>query len=174
MGTMKKIALTSAIGMSLAAGAAFAAPSAKMQGAADAKAKEIRVAVNNGAALVCNQENLKIAKAAVAEKGNAKGAELNAQVRDAVFAASQKYNLVADCMPLTLAQESSNIVTGMNSAKAGVLGKAPLAGAGALGGLFGGAGIASALVPLAVLGGVAAVASSDSDNKCASGDTSCE
>lgn len=164
MGTMKKIALTSAIGLTLLSGAALAAAPQGMQSAADSKAKEISTAVNSGVELSCKDASLRISKAAVSKKNKLQGVQLNAAVRDATHLAAVRNGIAGDCVTVTLASETSNIVTGIGPQKAAVIGKAGGAGAvGGLAGLLGGAGVASALVPLAVLGGIAAVASSDND-----------
>ena len=162
MSTIKRIALASAVSMTMLSSISFAAVSGQMQGAANAQAQAITKAVNvSNASIQCKQATLRIASAAKAKAGNVKGAALRTSIMEATSNAATKFGIAADCVtPVNVAKAASQL-TGMYPATGPTMG---LAKAGAASGTTTGMGGMGALAGIAGLVGIAAViASSDDD-----------
>ena len=155
MSTIKRMALASAISMSLLSSVSFAAVSGQMQGAANAQAQAITKAVNvSKATIQCKQATLRIASAAKAQGGKLKGAELRSAIMEATSTAASKFGIEAGCVtPVNVASAASRL-TGMYPASGPSMG---LAKAGAASGAAGGAA-AGGMGALGVIGGLVGIA----------------
>ena len=162
MSTIKRMALASAISMSLLSSVSFAAVSGQMQGAANAQAQAITKAVNvSKATIQCKQATLRIASAAKAQGGKLKGAELRSAIMEATTTAASKFGIEAGCVtPVNVASAASRL-TGMYPASGPSMG---LAKAGAAGGAAAGGSGVGALGILGGLVGIAAVAAALDDD----------
>lgn len=162
MGTMTKIAITSAIGLSIVASTAMAAAPADMQKRVDTRFTQITTRLNTtDDQMTCRTMAVELAKAG-ARGAKQKGAELNRSLTEAITTTSEKNNF-EECLTVVYAGNAASAVSGVSTSTAGVLGKAPVLGglgaAAAASGVSVGAIAAGALA----LGGIAAVANSDND-----------
>ncbi|PID45472.1 MAG: hypothetical protein CSB47_08705 [Proteobacteria bacterium] len=190
MSTTIKAGITAtAVGLGLLSTAVVAAVPAKIQNAANKETASITRAANADAQIPCNQAAMRVAKAAKTAATGLKGAELHANIRNAVQAAAAKYK-ISSCITPVMASNAASAVTGIQGAMAPVagLGKAGLGTAGALGAAgAGAAGAAGAGAAAAGFGGlgllgataaavatVAVVKEATDDDDCASGDSDCD
>jgi len=173
MSTIKRIALASAVSMSLLSSVSFAAVTGEMQGAANAQAQAITKAVNVAKATIqCRQATLRIASAAKAKGGKLRGAELRSAIMQATSVAARKYNIENRCVTPVYVANAASRLTGMYPATGKTLGLAKLGGAGGVAGAAAAAatgGIGGGVYALAGLVGIAAIAAaanndSDSDS----------
>jgi len=176
MSTIKRIALASAVSLSLLSGTSFAAVPAAMQGAANEEARVITVAVNvKKQTLQCREATLRIGSAAKSKAGKLKGAVLRTAIMGATSAAAKKYNIEDRCVTPIYVSNAASKLTGIYPTKGTSFG---LAKVGAIGAASTGAA-AGGINPLLLAGGavatlglIAAVASDDDDdNSPASGTT---
>ena len=170
MSTIKRIALASAIGVSLLSSTAFAAVPTAMQASANKEGKIIRYQVDNkNVALKCREATFRVAAAAKRGSGKLKGAQLRSAIIEATSVTAKKYNLADRCMTPVYISNAASKATGIYSAKGPTLGLAKLGAAGgAASAAAGGIGLGTIALGAAGLIGIAAIAS-DSDDKPASG-----
>ena len=164
MSTIKRIALASAVGMSLLSSTSFAAVPAVMQGAANEEARVITVAVNvKKQTLQCREATLRIASAAKAKGGKLKGAVLRSAIMGATSVAAKKYNIEDRCVTPIYVSNAASKLTGIYPTKGTTLGLAKIGGAGAsaASGGIGALGIAAGVLGLAA---VATVVANNDDN----------
>lgn len=169
MSTIKRMALASAVSMSLLSSVSFAAVSGEMQGAANAQAQAITKAVNvSKATIQCKQATLRIASAAKAKGGKLKGAELRTSIMEATSNAASKFGIEAGCITPSNVASAASRLTGMYPATGPSMGLAKASGAaaavsGAASGL-GGMGGLGALAGLVGIAAVVAIANDDDDD----------
>lgn len=147
MGTMKKIAITSALGLAIVASTANAAAPADMQKRVDVKFKEVMTRINTTDYQISCRQMASILANAGARGASQKGVELKNALTEAINTTSATNNF-RECIPVVAASNASAAVTGFpaNAARAGLVGKASTTTLGGLSGLASSMGVSTSTV----------------------------